>query len=126
MINEKVASLWADKNVTLNTESSFNGLMPLVLATPYDLSFTVKSIVVRLLLGGGATSIIGWTPLWTCKIDPFSSFCSFYTLSDANNTSPICEKQPLSHIFLNKYVMEVPLVLFTLDASDQSLVKNNQ
>ena len=25
--NEKVASLWADKNVTINTESSFNGLM---------------------------------------------------------------------------------------------------
>ena len=24
---EKVASLWADKNVTLNTESSFNGII---------------------------------------------------------------------------------------------------
>ena len=32
-------------------------IMPLVLATPYDLSFTVKSIEVRLLLRG-ATSII--------------------------------------------------------------------
>ena len=27
MNNEKVASLWVDKNVTLNTESSSNGLM---------------------------------------------------------------------------------------------------
>ena len=27
MNNEKVASLWADKNVMLNTESSFSGLM---------------------------------------------------------------------------------------------------
>ena len=27
MNNEKVASLWADKNVTLNTKSSFNGLI---------------------------------------------------------------------------------------------------
>ena len=61
-------------------------------------------------IGGGATSIIRWTPLWSCKIDPFSSFCSSDTLSDTNNTSPICEKQPLSHIFFqNKYVMEVPL-----------------
>ena len=93
-------------------------IMPLVLATPYDLSFTVKSIEVRLLLRGGGN-------FHYCKIDPFSKFCSFDTLSDANNTSPICEKQPLSHIFLNKYVMKVPLalVLFTLDASDQSLVK---
>ena len=30
MNNEKVASLWADKNVTLNTESSFNGLIYIV------------------------------------------------------------------------------------------------
>ena len=48
-----------------------------------------------------------------CQMDPFSSFCSFDTLNDADNTSPICEKQPLSHIFLNEYVihlvMEVPL-----------------
>ena len=28
-------------------------IMPLVLATPYDLSITVKSIEVRLLWGGG-------------------------------------------------------------------------
>ena len=28
-------------------------IMPLVLATPYDLSFTVKSIEVRFLLRGG-------------------------------------------------------------------------
>ena len=83
-------------------------IMPLVLATPYDLSFTVKSTEVRLLLRGGATSIIRSTPLWTRKIDPFSSFCSFDTLSDANNTSLICEKPPLSHIFLME-VMEVPL-----------------
>ena len=44
------------------------------------------------------------TPLWTRKIDPFSSFCSFDTLNNVNNTSPICEKQPLSHIFfLHRY-----------------------
>ena len=35
-------------------------------------------------------------------MDPFSSFCSFDTLSDAKNTSPICEKQPLSHIFFKQ------------------------
>ena len=44
--------------------------------------------------------------------EPFSSFRSFDTLNDAYNTSPICEKQPLSHIFLNEYVihlvMEIP------------------
>ena len=71
------------------------------LTIPYDLSFTVKSIAVR-LLWGRATSIVGWTPLWSFKIDPFSSFCSFDTLSDANNTSPICEKQPLSPYFFKQ------------------------
>ena len=75
------------------------------LATPYDLSFTVKSIEVSAFIEGG--TYIRWMPLWTCKIDPFSSFCSFDTLNDAGNTSPICEKQPLSHVFLNKYVIHL-------------------
>ena len=57
-----------------------------------------------------------------CKMDLL-----FYFFAVLHYTSPICEKQPLSHIFFKDYVihlvMEVPLVLFTLDASDQSLVK---
>ena len=54
-------------------------IMPLVLATPYDLSFTVKSIEVSDFIEG-ATSNIRWTPSWTRKIDPFSSFCSLTPL----------------------------------------------
>ena len=47
---------------------------------------------------------------------PFSSFCSFDTLNDADNTSPICEKQPLSHFFfLNKYVIHSYLAKYFIN-----------
>ena len=99
--------------------------MHLVLATPCDLSVTVKSIQVRLLLRGGGNFHYKVNSIIDSQIDPFSSFCSFDTLSDANNTSPICDKQPLSHIFFKQVCNGSPpwTVLFTLDASDQSLVK---
>ena len=94
----------------LNNKSSillvYMPVMPLVSATPNDLSFTVKGIEVSAFIEG-ATSIIRWTSLWTRKIYPFSSFCSFDTLNDADNTLSICEKQPLSHVFLNKYVIHL-------------------
>ena len=39
MNNEKVASLWADKNVTLNTESSFNGLRSYIIRTQLTVTY---------------------------------------------------------------------------------------
>ena len=81
-------------------------IMPLVLATPYDLSLTVKSIKVSAFIEGGrATSIIRWTPSWTHKIDPFSSFCSLTPLMMQTIHHPSVKNNPYHTFFLNKYVI---------------------
>ena len=98
-------------------------IMPLVLATPYDLSFAVKSIKVRVsAFIEGATSNIRWTPSWTRKIDPFSSFCSLTPLmmQTIQYMTHLWKTTPITHFFFNKYVihlvMEVPLgVQFSKD-----------
>ena len=67
-----------------------------------DLSFTVTSKEVSSAFLGGATSIIRWTPLWTCIMNHVSSFCSFDTLNDADNTlyiTHLWKTTPITHFF---------------------------